>query len=123
MDVVPDNLEKLLEDLDMDIDAACEFAADFGANTAIEDLSTFEQLKGNRPAIIAALSSKFGFNFGKTRKAPVKRYAIQGTPGTECEGEIQVSVYSTTVPDVYIGKHTHADGAVGWFIRSLDVEE
>lgn len=123
MEAQSNSLDIILEEFDTDIDAACEFASEFGARTALQDLPSYDALVGEEAEMMDALQRKLGFNFHNKNAKPLKQYHIEGTPGTKGEGEVTVSVFATKVPDVFIGKYEHSDGDVVWAIRALDVEE
>lgn len=123
MEAQSNSLEIILEEFDTDIDAACEFASEYGARTALQDLPSYDALVGEQAEMMDALQRKLGFNFHNKNARPLKQYAIEGTPGAEGEGTIMVSVFETKVPGVYVGKYERADGDVIWTIRALDVEE
>lgn len=111
------NLEKLAEELS----DADELASEFGARTPLQNLPSFEDLRGYESEVMVRLAQHYGVDFTNLRV--VKAYSMQGTAGSPGEGEIGVRVIATNKPQVFLGEYTYRDGRRVWAIRPLDVEE
>lgn len=121
IDNKPVSIEASLEKLAEDLRAADEFASDFGGNTPLQGLPSFEDLRGHETEVMPKLAEHYGVDF--TNPRVVKIYSMQGTTGSPGEGEIGVRVIVTNKPTVFLGQYTYSDGSIVWTIRPLDVEE
>lgn len=121
IDNEPSSIEANLEKLAEDLSAASEFASKFGARTPLQDLPSFEELKGHEAEMMETLAQYF--NVDITNPQVTETYSIQGTHGSPGEGEIKVRVIATNNPQVFLGEYTYTDGFKVWAVRPLDVEE
>lgn len=116
-----ESIEDDLEAFAGDVELAFEFAADDGARTFLHELPSFGGLVGHEGEMNRVLRERFGCNLLATR--PVHEHFIAGTPGTAGEGQIQVSLFPTNNPQVFLAKYTYPDREITWAIRPLNVEE
>lgn len=116
-----ESIEDALEAFAGDVEAAVEFAAEGGARTFLHELPSFEGLVGHEGEMNDVLRRRFGCDL--SGGVPVREHFIEGTPGTPGEGQIQVSLFPTNNPQVFLAKYTYPDGEFMWAIRPLAVEE
>lgn len=113
----------IVDEFSEDVEGACEIASDLQGEIPLQNLSTYDALAMYETIMMRALQIKLGFDFYDKNIQPKKQYTTEGTPGTEGEGRIVVSVFETKKPGVFIGKYEHNDGDVVWTIRAFDIEE
>ena len=117
----PSSIEADLEKFSVDLEDAGNFAKEFGARTPLDNLPSFDALIGDETAMLDALMQKFGVNLHTDQ--PIKEYSIDGVPGSRSEGAIEVMVFATNDPEVFLGRYTGAQGDIDWAIRPLVFEE
>lgn len=118
----PSSIEATLEQFKEDLSDAAELAKEFEARTPLQNLSSFDELKGHEEEMVESLFAHFEFNPSQPQVV-VKEYSMPGTPNSPGEGEIKVRVLATNDPEVFLGEYKYADGDIVWAIRPLDVEE
>lgn len=120
----PSSLERLeehLEEFSEGLEGAVELVKEFEAETPLQNLPYYEELEHEGEAMLQAVIKQFGINPHTAQ--PIKQYSIEGTPDTPGEGIIEVMVFATNDPEVFLGRYTHADGQIDMTVRPLDVEE
>ena len=71
--------------------------------------------------MLEVLMKKFGVD-SQTDK-PIKEYLIKSASDSSNEGDIEVSVFATNNPEVFLGRYIYTDGDITWIIRPLEYEE
>ncbi|MBU0728048.1 hypothetical protein KKA95_05170 [Patescibacteria group bacterium] len=112
---------EVLEAFKTDLNDAVEFVKEFEASTPLQNLPSFESLVGSEIEMIEILMEKFAVN-PNTDKA-IRQYLITDSQEREKIGNIQVRVFATNDPDVFLGQYTDSNGSVDWTIRPLEGEE
>ncbi|MFC1730933.1 hypothetical protein ACFL6I_11420 [candidate division KSB1 bacterium] len=118
---VSPEMKEALEMFEEDMEDASELAVEMGFSTPLqsEGLPSLETLGTfmGKEEILEMLMQKFGVN---PEGEPVKQYPMGGEPG---EGAVEVKVFATNVPDVFLGQYIDAEGGSDWTIRPLELEE
>lgn len=71
--------------------------------------------------MLEALLEKLGVDPASDQ--PARQYTIAGTEDTPDEKDIEVKLFATSDPDVFLGQYTDARGDVDWVVRPLEGEE
>lgn len=115
------NIEALREQFRQEILDAAEMVRELDARAVFEDLESYQGLKQNPEAVAAILKETFGFE--ENEEFLAEEHSMQGTPGSEGEGEIKVRVFKTNDSEVFLGRYEYQNGDVVWALRPKELED
>lgn len=123
MDESPESaIETPLNNFKAELDASIEGVRDDGVQIELNNFGSYGSLIGHEGEMMEVLRETLGFDHENPGN-PTTQYTMQGTPAEAGEGEIQVSVYATNDPPVFIGKYTYPDSSFIWALRPLTLDE
>jgi len=113
---------EVLEEFKGELEAAIE-EIEAGEETPIplQMMPSYWELEDNKEAMVKALIEKLEVNLATAQ--PVKQYTITDSPEKETIGNIEVKVFATNDPKVFLGQYTDSNGDTDWVIRPLESEE
>ncbi len=104
-----------------DLEDAAELTKEMEFRTPLQGLPSFDAIIGHKDGMTVALKRAFGVSVQSDR--PAKEYSIIGRPDQPNEGRIDVKVFATNDPDVFLGQYRDSDGDVDWVIRPLENDD
>jgi hypothetical protein len=113
---------EVLEEFKGELKAAIE-EIEAGEETPIplQMMPSYWELEDNKEVMVDTLLRKLRVTPQSDK--PVKRYRISDSPSGEEIGGIEVKVFATNDPKVFLGQYTDSNGDTDWVIRPLEGEE
>ena len=128
----PEELETWAERLEEAIiEDGITFAGELGQRVPMESLlesieddrTFFELTEPEKKRVLGLFRDTLGRNLENADSKPQREYSMQGTPGSEGAGNIQVEVFDTNQEDVYLRRYTYTDGDISFSLGPETLEE
>lgn len=109
-------LKKLLEDFRDALKDIPEIIVEMNTEMLLYNITPYERLGEHKNRAWEIIKDMFGFDINNIGSCS-REYSIEGTPGSEGEGTIRVSLYKTNDSNIFVGQYEYPDGDKWWSLR------
>jgi len=127
-----DNLEKheleefeikeLLAEIREILADAPEIVGEMNTEMVFNNIPSYKQLEKHQDRIWESIKDLYGFDIENV-DSPFRKYTVEGTPGSKGEGKIQVSLFPTNNPAIFVGRYRYPNGDEWWSLRPDVLED
>ena len=115
-------LKELLENFRDALEDMPEIVGEMNEEMLFNNIESYEKLGKYQDKTWGILKERFNFDINDTG-VPAKEYSIPGTPGSEGEGTIKVSLFETNDPNIFVGQYEYPNKDKWWSLRPEELED